>query len=122
MIYCENIVNVTVFFFYSSPDFETTFFSPPFSAMSLPQLLQFFFPISAMALPQLVYHNFFFFFTLGTPRTLLTQATGIGQRNFGIHITEIQHFLSLPFSSSFSYFLLNFGNGDTEIYSLSSQS
>ena len=122
MIYCENIVNVTLFFFLLSPDFGTTFFFFPFSAMPLPQLLQFFFPISAMALPQLVCHNFFFFlFTLGTPRTQHTRSAGIGQRNFSIHITEIQHFLS-PFSSSFSYFLLNFGNGDTEIYSLSSQS
>ena len=79
-----------------------------------------------MALPQLVCHNIYIyiyiFFTLGTPRTLHTRVAGIGQRNFGFHITEIQHFLSPSFSSSLSYVLLNFGNSDTEIHSLSSQS
>ena len=121
MIYCENIVNVT-FFFFTIPRFRNHFFFPPIFGNVIATIVTIFFTyfgngIATISLPQ-----FFFFFTLGTPRTLLTQATGIWQRNFGIHITEIQHFLSLPFSSSFSYFLLNFGNGDTEIYSLSSQS
>ena len=79
MIYCENIVNVTLFFF-TLPRFRNNFFFSPFSAMPLPQLLQnFFFPISAMALPQLVCQFFFFFlFTSGTPRTPLTP----GQQNW----------------------------------------
>ena len=111
-------------FFLLFPRFRNHFFFPPFSAMPLPQLLQkFFSPILAMALSQLVCHKFFFFlFTLGTQRTLYNQSAGIGQRNFGIHIIEIQHFLSPPFSSSLSYFLLNLDNDDTEIHSFFSQS
>ena len=110
MIYCENIVNVTLFFLLS-----------PFSAMSLPQLLQiFFFPISAMVLPQLVCQIFFFHFGHSTHTS--HPGSRIVQRNFGIHVAKIQHFLSPPFSSSLSYFWLNFDNGDTEIQSLSSES
>ena len=60
MIYCENIVNVTIFFFYS-PDFRTTFFSPIFGNVIATIVTNFFFPISTMALPQLVCHKFFFF-------------------------------------------------------------
>ena len=64
MIYCENIVNVILFFF-TLPRFRNHIFFPPFSAIPLPQLLQiFFFPISAMALPQVVCQIFFFFFSL----------------------------------------------------------
>ena len=117
MIYCENIVNVTLFFLLS-PDFGTTFF-PPFLAMPLPQLLQFFFPISAMALPQLVC-QFFFFFLL---RALHAHpGSRIGHRKFGIPVAKVQHFLSPPFSSSLSYFWLNSSNGNIEIQSLSSKS
>ena len=77
MIYCENIVNVTLFFF-TLPRFRNHFFFPPFSAMPLPQLLQFFSPISAIALPQLVCQFFFFLFTLGTQCIPLTP----GQQNW----------------------------------------
>ena len=105
MIYCENMVNVKLFFLLS-PDLGTTFFSP-FLAMSLPQLLQIFFPISAMTLPQLVCHNFFFSFHFGHSTHTAHPGSRIGQRNFRIHITEIQHFLSPPFPSPLSYFLLN---------------
>ena len=71
-----------------------------------------------MALPQLVCQNFFFFlFTLGTPHTPHTRA-----EEFWYPRAEIQHFLSPPFSSSLSYFWLNFGNGNTEIQSLSLES
>ena len=107
------------FFFYSSIDFGTSFFFfPPFSAMPLPQVLIFFFysPISAMALPQLVCQIFFFFFSLRALHVHL--GSRIGHRKFGIPVTKIQHFLSPPFSSSLSYFWLNFGNGNTEIQSL----
>ena len=105
MIYCENIVNVALFFLLL-PRFRNHIFFPPFSVMPLPQLLQnFFSPISAMALSQLVCHNFFFFlFTLGTQCTLYNQSAGIEQRNFGFHIIEIQHFLS----PSFFFFSLIF--------------
>ena len=105
MIYCENIVNVTVFFFYSSPDFETTFFFPPFSAMSLPQLLQFFFPISAMALPQLVYHNFFFFFHSGHS----THTSYPGNRNWAKDFRYSYYRNStFSFSPFFFFFLILF--------------
>ena len=67
---------MTLFFFYSSPYFGTTFFfSPVFgnaiativtiffpyfgNAIATISLSQFFSPISAMPLPQLLYHNFF---------------------------------------------------------------
>ena len=109
-----------ILFFLLSPDFGTTFFFPPFSAMPLPQLLQFFFPISAMTLPQLVC-QFFFSFHFGHS-THSHLGSRIGHRKFGILVAEIQHFLSPPFSSSLSYFWLNFGNGNTEIQSLSLKS
>ena len=116
MIYCENIVNVTLFFFYSPKISEPHFFSPIFGNAIATIVTNFFFPISAMALPQLVCQNFFFFlFTSGTPR----MGSRIGHRKFGIPVVEIQHFLSLPFSSSFSYFWLNFCNDNTEIQTLS---
>ena len=64
--------------------------------------------------------NFFFFFSL---RALHAHpGSRIGHRKFSIPVAEIQHFLSPPFSSSLSYFWLNFGNGNTEIQSLSSKS
>ena len=94
---------------------------PPFSAMPLPQLLKKkFTPLFR----QWHCHNsfvkffFFFLFTSGTPCT----GSRTGQRKFGITVVEIQHFLSPPFSYSVSYFWLNFGNGNTEIQSLSSKS
>ena len=123
MIYCENIVNVALYFFYSSLDFRTTFISPPpptpIFIRPLPQLLQnFFFPISAMALPQLVCQFFFSFHFGHSTHT----SSRIGHKKFGIPVAEIQHFFSPPFSSSLSYFWLNFSNGNTEIQSLSSKS
>ena len=117
MIYCENIVNVILFFF-TLPRFRNHIFFPPFPAMPLPQLLQFFFPISAMALPQLVCQFFFSFHFVHSTHT----GSRIGHKKFGISVAEIQHFLSPPFSSSLSYFWLNFGNDNTEIQSLSSKS
>ena len=62
MIYCKNIMDVAHFFFFTPPQILKPLFFPPFLAMLLPQLLQFFLPISTMTLPQLVCHNFFFFF------------------------------------------------------------
>ena len=123
---CKNIVDVA-FFFNSSPDFSNhyfiLFFFLPFSAMPLPQLLKKKF---ILLFRQWHCHNsfvkfyffYFFLFTSGTPRT----GNRTGQRKFGISVAEIQHFLSPPFSSSLSYFWLNFGNSNTEIQSLSSKS
>ena len=121
MIYCENIVNVILFFF-TLPRFRNHIFFPPFSAIPLPQLLQFFFfPISAMALPQVVCQIFFFSFHFGHS-THSHPGNKIGHRKFGIPVAEIQHFLSPPFSSSLSYFWLNFGNSNTKIQCLFSKS
>ena len=97
-------------------------FYSPISTMALPQLGAhkfFFLPISAMALPQLVCQFFFFSFHFGHSTHTSSR---IGHRKFGIPVAEIQHFLSPPFSSSLSYFWLNFSNGNTEIQSLSSKS
>ena len=70
-----------------------------------------------MALPQFVCQFFYFYFFLFTSGTLRT-GSRTGQRKFGITVAEIQHFLFPPFSSSLSYFWLNFGNGNTKIQSL----
>ena len=119
MIYCKNIVNVT-FFFLLSPNFGTTFFSPHFRQCHCYNCKKKkFIPLFR----QWHCHNsfvkfFFFLFTSGTPRT----DSRTGQRKFGITIAEIQNFLSPPFSSSLSYFWLNFSNGNTKIQSLSSKS
>ena len=116
---CKIIVDITIFFFLLFHRFRN-FFSPIFdNAIATIAKKKFYTPISAMALPQFVCQIFFFFlFTSGTPR----MGSKTGQRKFSITVAEIQHFLSPPFSSSLSYFWLNFGNGNTEIQSLSSKS
>ena len=124
MIYCENVVKILwtwqLFFFLFHRFFVTFFFFPPFSAMPLPQLLKKkFIPLFRQWHCHNSFDKFFFFlFTSGTPR----MGNRTRQRKFGITIAEIQHFLSPPFSSSLSYFWLNFSNGNTEIQSLSSKS
>ena len=95
---------------------------PPIFGNAIATIVTIFPPISAMALPQLVCQFFFFFSLWALHAHLSYSGSRIGQKNFGIHVVEIQHFLSPPFSSSFSYFWLNFGNGNTEIQSLSSES
>ena len=124
MIYCENIVNVALFFFLLLPRFRNHIFFPPFSVMPLPQLLQkFFSPILAMALSQLVCHKFFFFFSLWALNAHFTTSQQELGRGISVFTLSKFNIFSLPhFSSSLSYFLLNFGNGDTEIHSLSSKS
>ena len=117
MIYCENIVNITPFFFYS-PQISEPHFFPPFPAMSLPQLLQFFFPYFGNGIATISLPTFFFFLL----RALHAHpGSRIEHRKFGIPVAKVQHFLSPPFSSSLSYFWLNFGNGNIEIQSLSSK-
>ena len=98
------------------------FFFPQFSVMPLPQLLKKnLIPLFRQWHCHNSFVNFFFFFflfTSGTPRT----GSRTGQRKFGITGAEIQHFLSLSFSSSLSYLWLNFGNDNTEIQFLFSKS
>ena len=112
---------MTPFFFYSSIDFGTClFFFPPFSAMPLPQLLIFFlFPYFGNGIATISLSIFFFFSLLALHAH---PGSRIGHRKFGIPIAKIQHFLFPPFSSSLSYFWLNFGNVNTEIQSLSLKS
>ena len=127
MICCENVVKILWtqhFFFNSSSDFSNhyfiLFFSSHFRQCHCHNCYFFFYsPISAMALPQLVCQNFFFF---SLQALHAHPSSRIGHRKFGIPVAEIQHFLSPPFSSSLSYFWLNFGNNNTEIQSLSSKS
>ena len=120
MIYCENIVNMTTFFFLLFHRF-CNFFPPIFgNAIATIAKKKKFIPLFRQWHCHNSFVNFFFFFlfTSGTPRT----GSRTGQRKFGITIAEIQNFPSPPFSSSLSYFWLNFGNGNIKIQSLSSKS
>ena len=120
--YCKH----NTFFFFTLPRFRNhIFFFPHFRQCHCHNCYKFFFsPILAMALPQLVCQFLFiYFFSLWALHAHLSHpGSRIGHRKFGIPVAEIQHFLAPPFSSSLSYFWLNFGNGNTEIQSLSSKS
>ena len=109
---------MTPFFFLLFHRFRNLFFfSLPFSAMPLPQLVIFFlFPYFDNGIAT-INLSIFFFFSLRALHAYLSSR--IGHRKFDIPVVEIQHFLSLPFSSSFSYFWLNFCNDNTEIQTLS---
>ena len=125
MIYCENVVKILwtwhLFFFFSSIDFKTFPPLPPIFGNVIATITIFFlFPYfgNGIATISLSIFFFFFLFTSSTPR----MDSRTEQRKSGITVAEIQHFLSPPFSSSLSYFWLNFGNDNTEIQSLSSKS
>ena len=121
MIYCENIVNVALFFFTPPQISEPHFFPPMFGNGIATIVTKIFFSYFGNGIATISLSQFFFLFTLGTQRTLHNQSAGIEQRNFGT-LSKFNIF-SLPrFSSSLSYFLMNFGNGDTEIHSFSSKS
>ena len=115
-------MDIAFFFFNFSPDFSNHyFFFPPIFGNTIATIAKkkIYSPISAMALPQLVCQFFFFSFHFGHSTHTSSR---IGHKKFGIPVAEIQHFFSPPFSSSLSYFWLNFSNGNTEIQSLSSKS
>ena len=78
MIYCENIVNVTLFFFYSPQISEPLFFSPIFGNVIATIVTIFFSPYFGNGIATISLSIFFFLFTLGTPRTLLI----LGQQNW----------------------------------------
>ena len=113
-------MDVTLSFF-TLPRFRTTFFFPPIfgNAIAIIVTNLIFFPYFGNGIATISLSNFFFFSlrALNAP-----PGSRIGHRKFGIPVAEIQHFLSPPFSSSLSYFWLNFSNGNTEIQSLSSKS
>ena len=78
MIYCKNIMNVTLCFF-TFPRFWNHFFFLHFRQCHCHNCYNFFFPISAMTLPQLVCQIFFFFsFSLWALHAHLTP----GQQNW----------------------------------------
>ena len=111
-------MHISLFFFYSFIDF-VTFFSPIFGNAIATIDKKNFIPLFRQWHCHNSFVNFYFFlFTSGTPRT----GSRTGQRKFGITGAEIQHFLSLSFSSSLSYLWLNFGNDNTEIQFLFSKS
>ena len=92
--------------FYSSRDFETTFFFL-FSAMRLSQLLKKkkLFPYFGNDIAAIAFFFFFFKSTLHSDTQNSDRKTG--QWNFGNEIDEIQHFLSPPYSlSCFFLFLI----------------
>ena len=79
MIYCENIMNVILFFFNSPQISEPLFFPPHFRQCHCHNCYNFYFSyfgngIATISLSKI----FFFLFTLGTPRTPLTP----GQQNW----------------------------------------
>ena len=123
MIYCENVVKILwtwqlFFFFLFFHRFRNLlFFSPPIFGNAIATIANFFlFPHFGNGIATISLSKFFFFFSLRALHVHL--GSRIGHRKFGIPVAKIQHFLSPPFSSSLSYFWLNFGNGNTEIQSL----
>ena len=124
MIYCEKIVNVALFFFTPPQISEPHFFPPIFGNAIATTVTKFFFPyfgngIVTISLSQ----NFFFFFSLWALNAHFTTSQQELGRGISVFTLSKFNIFSLPrFSSSLSYFLLNFGNGDTEIHSLSSKS
>ena len=121
MICCKNIVDVTLFFFNSSIDFDNyNFFFLPFLATWLPQFIFYLFSIpynfGNLVATIAKSHS-------GTPTRALHRRCLCSGMNVGNTITEI-HFFSFPitslnflFSHTFSY---NFCNDIAEIQYLSS--
>ena len=73
MIYYEDIVNITLFFFFTLPRFRNHIFFPPFSAMPFPQLLNIFlFPHFNNGIATISLSKFFFFFSLWALHAHLT--------------------------------------------------
>ena len=89
MICCENIVDIA-FFFNSFSDFGNhyLFIFPPIFGNGIATIVtKFFFPYFGNSIA-----------------TIDFRSVGLGNRNFGNVITEIQNFLSPTFSLSLSYF------------------
>ena len=112
---------MTIFFFFLLFLRFRKFFPPIFgNVIATIAKKKFYTPISTMALPQFVCQNFFFFsFSL---RALYARAAELGRGNSISPLPKFNIFSLHLFSSSLSYFWFNFGNGNTEIQSLSSKS
>ena len=124
-----NIVDITIFFFLLFHRFRNFFPLIFGNAIATIAKKKIYTPISAMALPQFVCQLFFFFFFSFSLRALHARTVELGRGNsvsslpkFNIFSLHLFLLLSPPFSSSLSYFWLNFGNGNTKIQSLSSKS
>ena len=106
MIYCKNIVDMKPVF-YSSRDFETTFFFP-FSAMQLSQLLK-----KKKIIPlfrQWHCRHCLFFNLKSTPHSGTLGHTGFGQENWAVEFRQCHCRNSKIFSLLLSLFsLLLFG-------------
>ena len=117
-------MNVTLFFFYS-PQISNHISPPHIFGNAIATIVTIFFfsyfgnGIATISLSKKI----FFFFSLRALNAHLSHpGSRIEHKKFDIPVAEIQHFLSPLFSSSLSYFWLNFGNSNTEIQSLSSKS
>ena len=107
MIYCKNIVDMKPIF-YSSRDFETTFFVP-FSAMPLSQLLK---KNKIIPLFQQWHcrHCLFLFYFKSTPHSGTLGHTGFGQENWAVEFRQCHCRNSKIFSLLLSLFsILLFG-------------
>ena len=114
VIYCENIVNVTLFFF-TLPRFRNHFFFSPIFGNAIATIVTIFFPYFGNGIVTISLSIFFFSFHFGhSTHTSHTRAAELGR---GISISTLPKFniFSPPFSSSLSYFWLNFSNSNTEI-------
>ena len=106
MIYYENIVNVALYFFYSSLDFRTTFISSPppplFSSCHCHNCYKKFFPYFGNGIATISLSQFFFFsFHFGNS----THATHPVSRNW-VEEFRYSHYRNSTFSLSFFFFSL----------------
>ena len=104
MIYCENIVNVTLFFLLSL-DFGTTFF-PPIFGNAIATIVTIFFPYFGNGIVTISLLIFFFSFHFGhSTHTSYIQATKLDR---GISVSTLSKFniFSLHFFFFFSLILL----------------
>ena len=112
MICCKNIVDIAFFFLNSSPDFSNHyFFFPPIFGNTIATIAKKknLFAYFGNGIATISLSIFFFSFHFGHSTHTSSR---IGHKKFGIPVAEIQHFFSPPFSSSLSYFWLNFSNGN----------
>ena len=126
MIYCENVVKILwtwqLFFFLLFHRF-CNFFFPPFLTMPLPQLLKKnLYPYFGNGIATIYLSIFLCFIFSFSLRALHARAAELGRGNSVSPLPKFNIFSLHLFSSSLSYFWFNFGNGNTEIQSLSSKS
>ena len=116
MIYCENIVNVALFFL-TPPQISKPHFSPPFSVMPLPQLLQKKkFPYFGNGIATISLSQIFFVFSLWALNAHFT--TSQQELSRGISVSPFPKFIKKYEREEEKWGrekMLNFGNVDTKI-------